>query len=608
MSDPQDDSSTDLSNEGYPGDTIPVSAESPLLGTMLDDRYLLLSSLGEGGMGHVYQATHVLMDKPVAIKLIHAELAHMENVVKRFEREARSSSRLSDPHCITVTDFGKTAEGTLFLVMELLDGESLDVRIKKGALMLHESIRITKQMLKGLSHAHEQGVIHRDLKPENVQLANFGEEKDFVKILDFGIAKLAHGDGSDESLTKSGVVFGTPKYLSPEQALGEDVDHRADLYAVGVIMFEMLTGRPPFHGKTVMDTMSAHLTAPIPHLSAYGSFPRGLQEVVNKALAKKTTDRFASADKFLDALEQIDLSADPGSSTQRLLERITKPQDSSAQKKKRITVIASIAIVAMAALSAYILLPDTKPPKEVSAAEKMGDLGEKTLDIKTLLEKADAQIVAGDAAEAVVTARKALVIEPDFAPSELLLAHAQFLSGDRLESMELYTKALKTDTTLSQNVRFKENLKEALKWKNIRAKAAFLLAKYGNDDSIEFLAGLANSALTEGDVRRTVRSALVESGHEDTINWLDSLTADWHEQKRCKQRKEIIAAMEKTGDPRFLPLLEKFRPVTTTVKVGKKKKRKKRKKKKITTNSCIGADVLHAIATLQPLGKDNGDK
>jgi serine/threonine-protein kinase len=191
------------------------------IGTIIDGKYRLDKLLGEGGMGSVYAATHVFMDKHVAVKLIHSELAHIEEVAKRFEREARSSSRLSSPHCITVTDFGKTENGELFLVMEILKGEELDEKIKKrGALPAAKAINITIQILKGLAHAHSKGVIHRDLKPENIFLITHGEESDFVKILDFGIAKLASDAGS-ENLTRTGMVFGTPKYLSPEQALGD---------------------------------------------------------------------------------------------------------------------------------------------------------------------------------------------------------------------------------------------------------------------------------------------------------------------------------------------------------------------------------------------------
>ena len=147
-------------------DTIPAETEfDPLLGTMIDERYLVLSCLGEGGMGRVYQARHVLMDKPVAVKLLHAELAHIPDLTKRFEREARSSSRLNDPHVITVTDFGKTADGQLYLVMELLEGEELADRIDEGgALPVDSALKIARQILKGLAHAHEHGVIHRDRK------------------------------------------------------------------------------------------------------------------------------------------------------------------------------------------------------------------------------------------------------------------------------------------------------------------------------------------------------------------------------------------------------------------------------------------------------------
>ncbi len=588
-------------------DTIPADGPDPMIGTLLDGRYLLLSLLGEGGMGHVYRANHVLMDKPVAVKLIHAELAHMEDVAKRFEREAKSSSRLTDPHCITVTDFGRTDDGTLYLVMEILEGDELDVRLEEqGALPLDEALRIISQILKGLAHAHGQGVVHRDLKPENVFLVDHGDEKDFVKILDFGIAKLAAGGGS-ENLTKSGVVFGTPKYLSPEQALGDKMDHRVDLYAVGIMLYELLTGKPPFDAETAMDTLSMHLTKDPPSLAEFGVFPRGLQEVFNKALAKKPEDRYASAEEFQAAIEALDPEGDPPSGVQQIIdkisEKVSKTTSSGKGRGGRITaIIVLLVIVAAGGLAVYYYQDKIQdeiwklwnPPQPIS--QKVGDLGKKTDTVKSMLDRADLQLRDGNPAEAVISVKEVLEISPDLAPANMLLGHGLFLSGDREAAMESYEKAISSQADLADDVRLKENLREALKWKGPRDNAALLIAGHGDEEGVKLLADLCNSALTEGDVRRSARSALVETAHGDAVDWLTSLTADFHEHTRCKTRKEIIAQMEETGNPGFLTLLKSYRPITTKKRWGKKK----------TSNACIGDAVLKAIKTLSAVKTETG--
>ncbi len=584
---------------GIARDTIPADAPDPMIGTLLDERYLLLSLLGEGGMGHVYRANHVLMDKPVAVKLIHAELAHMEDVAKRFEREAKSSSRLTDPHCITVTDFGRTDDGTLYLVMEILEGDELDVRLEEqGALPVNEALRIISQILKGLAHAHEQGVVHRDLKPENVFLVEHGDEKDFVKILDFGIAKLATG-GSSENLTKSGIVFGTPKYLSPEQALGDKVDHRVDLYAVGIMLYELLTGTPPFDAESAMDTLSMHLTKDPPSLAEVGTFPRGLQEVFNKALAKKPEDRYASAEEFMAAIEAIDSEGDPPSGVQQIIDKVSdkvsrKTSSGKGRGGRVARLIVLLVIVAAGGLTVYYyqdriqdeiqkILNPTQP-----ISQKVGDLGKKTETVKSMLDRADLQIRNGHPAEAVITVKEVLGISPDLAPACLLLGHGLFLSGDREAAMESYEKAIASQADLADDVRLKENLQEALKWKGPRDKASLLIAGHGDAEGVKLLADLCNSALTEGEVRRSARSALVETAHGDAVDWLTSLTADFHEHTKCRARKEIITQMGETGNPEFLPLLKSYRPITTKKRWGKKK----------TSNACIGDAVLKAIEAI----------
>lgn len=230
--------------------TFLVRREEDLVGTTIDGRFTLVELLGLGGMGAVYRAHQHSMDRDVALKLMRPETAGDEAAVKRFFREARAASKLNNPHTITVFDFGQTQEGMLYLAMELLRGRSLAKALRDlgGPMEPARAIRIVDQILDSLDEAHANGILHRDLKPDNIFLLDTRGGEDFVKVLDFGIAKVREPGG--QSLTATGMAFGTPTYMSPEQAQAKELDARSDLYAVGVILFEMLAGKPPFEAET----------------------------------------------------------------------------------------------------------------------------------------------------------------------------------------------------------------------------------------------------------------------------------------------------------------------------------------------------------------------
>jgi serine/threonine-protein kinase len=227
------------------------------------DRYRILDHVGDGSMGVVYRAQHTLLDnRVVAIKLLHRHLAEMPGAVDRFFREAKAASQLKNEHIVEVIDFGRAADGDSFLVMELLDGPSLrDVLTREKVLPLGRAVDLVLQIADGLGAAHQRGTVHRDLKPENVVLVA-GESGECVKLLDFGIAQLAEYEGT--RLTQAGVVLGTPAYMSPEQASGNPVDHRTDVYALGTILYEMLTGRCPYEGETTREVLMRKLTGQFP--------------------------------------------------------------------------------------------------------------------------------------------------------------------------------------------------------------------------------------------------------------------------------------------------------------------------------------------------------
>ncbi|MGH7437419.1 MAG: serine/threonine-protein kinase, partial [Polyangiaceae bacterium] len=280
-----------------------------VVGDVLAERYRIDALLGQGGMGVVYRAEHLHLRKPLALKVLLPEWSSMPEVVARFEREAIAASNIQSPHVAAATDFGRLPNGSFFLVMEYVAGHTLRDALDAGALDATRALRIARGIVTGLHAAHSLGIVHRDLKPENVMLIEREGDPDFVKLLDFGIAKVsgfgAGGEGGASGpLTRVGAVIGTPDYMAPEQAMGEAIDARTDLYSVGIILFEMLAGKRPFAGEGVT-LLRQHVLAEVPDLPAAGpasADPR-LAAMVRRLLAKKVEDRFASAAELLDALE-----------------------------------------------------------------------------------------------------------------------------------------------------------------------------------------------------------------------------------------------------------------------------------------------------------------
>jgi len=284
------------------------------LGTTFDHRYKITRKLGEGGMGVVFYARHVVIEKPVAIKVLKKSVSRDPSVVARFIQEAKAASRIGHPNIVDVTDFGTTEDGLAYQVMEYLEGPTLaDLIYTRKRVPVDEALPILVQMARALAAAHDKGIVHRDLKPENIFLIERHGRDDFVKIVDFGIAKVtATEDGKPQSgpkLTRAGAVFGTPEYMAPEQASGStDIDHRVDVYSLGAIFYEMLAGRVPLHGANTVRTLAMVILDEVPALGTTApdlELPEGLEALVMKALSKKREGRFANMGEIADALEAI---------------------------------------------------------------------------------------------------------------------------------------------------------------------------------------------------------------------------------------------------------------------------------------------------------------
>ncbi|HJQ33497.1 MAG TPA: protein kinase [Pyrinomonadaceae bacterium] len=275
----------------------------PLLGQVLDDKYRLDRRLGEGGMGTVYRATHLLIERPVAVKVLSARLVADDTAKERFRREARAAGRLQHTNAVAVTDFGETREGLVYLVMELLEGRPLrEVLVREAPLDPARAVSLMLQISAAVEAAHEAGIIHRDLKPGNIFLVQRPDSPYIVKVLDFGIAKLASADGEfalHDTLTGTGVMIGTPRYMSPEQCDGAQLTPASDVYSLGVILYEMLTGQTPFTGATPLALALQHSSEnPRPLREVVPTIPPALESVVLHALEKAAEKRPADAGEF----------------------------------------------------------------------------------------------------------------------------------------------------------------------------------------------------------------------------------------------------------------------------------------------------------------------
>ena len=291
-------------------DTCPICAcrltpimATNLVGTVVDGRYTITDVLGRGGMGVVYRARQAYLDRDVALKVMRRDLSEDTDMIRRFLQEAKSASRLTSPHTVTIHDFGLTPDGQMYFTMELLEGISLaELMLAKGTVPYPRAVRLAVQCCHSLQEAHSHGIWHRDMKPENIIITRGKRNQDHAKILDFGIAKVR---GGSQTKTQTGMIFGSPRYLSPEQTNNLEMDHRTDLYSLGVLLYEMLMGEAPFDGESTVSVLMMHVQKPPPPFREKNPavhVPADLEAAVLWALAKQPEDRPPTAEAFATAL------------------------------------------------------------------------------------------------------------------------------------------------------------------------------------------------------------------------------------------------------------------------------------------------------------------
>jgi hypothetical protein len=349
------------------------------VGRVIAGSYRLTGLLGVGAMGKVFRAEEIGRGAPVAIKLLRTHLGTNKEAAARFRREAFVGVKLVHPNCVPVLDFGSIEDGSCYLVMELVHGESLgDVLDREGRLPWRRALHIARHVLRGLDHAHREGVVHRDIKPDNIFLCDHDGDRDFARILDFGIAKLV-GDAAGAAITQAGITVGTPNYVSPEQAMASVLDGRSDLYSLSVVLYEMLVGKPPFGDREALKTVLAHATEPPPTFAAIApdvDVPADVEALVRDGLAKRPDDRIGSAAEYIVRIDELLVVDEKPAPAVERDESVVAPRVEARRRGRGALVLVAIAAGIVAVALAFWMWPrgehsiaprNEAPPAAVSA-------------------------------------------------------------------------------------------------------------------------------------------------------------------------------------------------------------------------------------------------
>ncbi len=591
-------------------ESVPIDRRGPLTGKLLEQRYLIKEKLGVGGMGVVYRAEHTLMRKEMAVKVLLPQYGNFEGIKKRFHREAQSSSRLDHPGITHINDFGETDDGLLFIAMEFLSGKDLTEVIKKEApLPVDRAVRIAMQLCLALDHAHSEGVVHRDLKPDNVMMVEKNDRDDVVKILDFGIAKITQGDGAADSLTEVGMVFGTPEYLSPEQAAGQTADARADLYSLGVIMYELLTGSRPFKGPTKLELIGKHINEEPESLRKRApdqKIPEELDEVVLHLLVKRPDERIQSAAELFQTVSGLE-SVQTGplalwpTNTLTMTNVQPVPLPSRRRRGRRALMLGGLlgifAALAVVGVLAFTGRWGSSPGISGAPQSTQDSVGKRVPNAQ--LQGIQAKLVAGSP-KSLRDAKDMLDRMADQYPTDarvhLLMARAHFLSKKSVECLRSLKEAVRLDKGMRSNAQLLHALYDYLTtlkgrgWK-LRREAMDFVERYLDAGAKTMLTRYANTWWERKNVWRAI-AFLTKLNAADKVNYPHAYELVFRHEPSCAKRKQHLQDVLRRKDPAFLPLMRMI--VATPVWNAKYSRRK-------VLNQCIDAEAKAAVTVLEAL-------
>jgi serine/threonine protein kinase len=624
-----------------------------LVGRTIAERYRVDDLLGSGGMGAVFRGHHLGLERDVAIKVLHPSLSRDHEISGRFDREARSSSRLDHPNCLQVTDYGTTEHGMKFMVMQLLEGGELGKLLGKPLPSLR-AIALTLQICRGLEHAHAQGVIHRDIKPENVFLTRDHNGNEVLKIVDFGIAKIMGGPEGPggKAVTRAGLVFGTPAYMSPEQAAGVEADARSDLYSLGILLYEMLAGRTPFSSDDPVALVRMQVSADPPPLPQ--DVPPVLAAIVERSLAKARADRFQSAKEMRETLEgvQMLLRGDSQPSMEFPLPtasseiRLTSTGSSEIRigapmgtlppmrsrpipvrpPKRRFVVGIGAAAIGLAML--WVIVPaDSESDAQPSASSPAARVDGPEPVAKGEPDDEVAIAVDGPGADALAEIDRLLLsgkldeadklLSPlrDQYPKDAQLAWRQGRllakrKHKRAQALASYGAAIDSDPTLLDDNDFYSELDELLRTPALRDDALDLalqrMGRYGH----KFLLDLVNAEkkpLSYDDRHRALDELASDPANKELINWRLNTALDLMQSSSsltpCKAYGDALTAIEAQPDYYYYPRVDKA-PVPKPAAPGTANREE--------ASACEGLDArrqatLDRLAPLAPADPNAGD-
>lgn len=535
-----------------------------LSGQILSERYQLLKRVGEGAMGSVYLARHTFMHKEVAVKVLHPQLLSNKEVVERFQREAQAAAHISHPNVCVATDFGQFGEDSFFLVMEWLDGKSLDELLASEDLSVTRALHIGRQIAEALERAHELGIIHRDLKPANIMLVTKDDEPDFVKVTDFGVARVRLTTESTK-LTQAGMTYGTPSYMAPEQATGEEIDTRADLYSLGVVLFEMVTGRVPFTGGSIAQVLAAHVTEAPPRpseVSAQNAISPELERLILSCLAKSPAARPQSARELRIAIERLLDPPQPQRAAFAIAETIAAPStvlqkfkgtDLALSKSPRTIGLLAAVLVAVISLfvgaalfTSRVVSDQVETIRQTSLAEERARLAQQP-DIAAALEKqAKGEIDA--ALNGLLAARLNHDLNPHF---HFLLGSAHFKASQGSEAIAAFSRAAELEPLYASDPGVRTAIHDAFTQSDEMALAASqFLTKHWDKDFEQRITDLAEN--DEKKVRERTEKALKESALWEKLPRWQQLMFELRNTRKCKDLEALLDEAEKFDRDKML--------------------------------------------------------